>query len=286
MKKKQKERPFAKKSLGQNFLADQNYIRRILEAVNPQGDDTIVEIGAGRGVLTEKLIEKAGKVIAIELDSDLIPILNETFVRNKNYLLIHQDALKINFTELIENTRLNSKKAKLAANLPYYISTAILQHLIEFRESFSEMVLMLQKEVVQRITAQAGNSERGYLTVLIEAYFNSEKLFDVPPNAFRPAPKVQSSVLRLTPKLPGQNKIKEEFFKKLVSIGFRQKRKTLLNNLKNEAEFFANKNIGEILEEANISPNLRAEDLSLEHWFNLLNFLENSMKKHPQRSAK
>lgn len=273
MKKPRREKPFAKKSLGQNFLVDPNYIRKIIEAVNPQSDEIIIEIGAGRGALTEKIIVKAAKVIAIELDNDLIPILNETFGENENYLLIHQDALKIDFKDLIEKNSSNSKKAKLAANLPYYISTAILQHLIEFRESFSELILMLQKEVVERITAKAGNRERGFLTVLIEAYFKSEKLFDVPPNAFRPAPKVQSSVMRLEPKNNARKLKDDSFFKKLISEGFRQKRKTLLNNLKNSEEISGEKNIVEIIEKAGINPKNRAEDLTFEDWCNLADLL-------------
>lgn len=266
MENRRKNKPFAKKSLGQNFLIDPNYIKKIVNAVNPQIDEIIIEIGAGRGALTENLIEKAGKVIAIELDTDLIPVLNETFGKEENYLLIHQDALKVNFKELIgENSR-----AKLAANLPYYISTAILQHLISYRESFSELILMLQKEVVERITAEAGNKERGFLTVLIEAYFETEKLFDVPPNAFRPAPKVWSSVIRLVPKILEKNLSEnKKLFRDLISCGFAQKRKTIFNNLKNAGEILYNKDLSAILLENEIDPKRRAETLTIDEWLKL-----------------
>jgi 16S rRNA (adenine1518-N6/adenine1519-N6)-dimethyltransferase len=270
MAKKRQNKPFAKKSLGQNFLVDQNYTRKILEAVNPQIDELIIEIGAGRGALTESLLEKAGKVIAVELDDDLIPLLNETFGKYENFLLIHKDALQVNFSELVENNRLDSKKAKLAANLPYYISTAILQHLINYRESFSEMILMLQKEVVERITAEAGNKERGFLTVLIEAYFETNKLFDVPPNAFRPAPNIWSSVIRLVPKTIDEKLSKnEKLFKDLISTGFAQKRKTIYNNLKNAGEILYKKDLSQILSENGIDPKRRAETLTIDEWLDL-----------------
>ncbi|MDQ6788067.1 MAG: 16S rRNA (adenine(1518)-N(6)/adenine(1519)-N(6))-dimethyltransferase RsmA, partial [Acidobacteriota bacterium] len=189
-------KPFAKKSFGQNFLVDQNYIDKIIGALNPQKGETIIEIGAGRGALTEKLVESGAKIIAIELDRDLIPLLKNKFGACENFELVEADALKFNFHELTK-AKDQKPKTKLVANLPYYISTAILQRLIEQREAFSEMILMFQREVVERITAQAGNSERGFLTVLVEAYLTTEKLFDVPPAAFRPAPKVQSAVVRL-----------------------------------------------------------------------------------------
>jgi 16S rRNA (adenine1518-N6/adenine1519-N6)-dimethyltransferase len=270
MTKKRPNKPFAKKSLGQNFLVDPNLIRKILEAVNPKSDELIIEIGAGRGALTENLLEKAGKVIAVELDDDLIPVLNQTFGNYENYLLIHENALKINFSELVESNNEFTKKAKLAANLPYYISTAILQHLIDYRESFSEMVVMLQREVVERITAEAGNKERGFLTVLIEAYFETEKLFDVPPNAFRPAPKIWSSVIRLVPKTTGKNLSEnEKLFRDLLSLGFAQKRKTIYNNLKNAGEILYKKDLTEILLENEIDRKRRAETLTIDEWLKL-----------------
>ncbi len=275
-------KPFAKKSLGQNFLVDQNIINKIIFTLNPNKDETIIEIGAGRGALTEKLVERAGKVIAVEIDRDLIPILRDEFKDADNFQLIEQNALEINFQNLLALLS-PAHKTKIVANLPYYISTAILQHLIQSRHSFSEMVLMLQKEVVERITAEAGNKERGYLTVLIEAYFQTEKLFDVPPNAFRPVPKVTSSVMRLITKEFIENKlIDEKLFREIVSLGFMQKRKTILNNLKNatgDLQIIIEKfsSLEELLKKAGIEPKRRAETLLLDEWIELTGVLSKNI---------
>ena len=270
-------KPFAKKSFGQNFLVDKNYIDKIIKALNLQAGESVVEIGAGRGALTEKLVESGARVVAIELDRDLIPLLKEKFSENENFSLIEHDALKINFAELFprpenEDTK---TKAKLVANLPYYISTAILQKLIEQRESFSEMILMFQREVVERITAEPGNRERGFLTVLVEAYLRAEKLFDVPPAAFRPAPKIWSAVARLTPKetVGIEN---EKLFREIVSAGFAQRRKTILNNLKNSPDRLKEKidDAEKLLNNAEIDAQRRAETLTPEEWKRILEVLD------------
>jgi 16S rRNA (adenine1518-N6/adenine1519-N6)-dimethyltransferase len=262
-------KPFAKKSFGQNFLSDQNYIDKIIRSLDLQPDDLVVEIGAGRGALTEKLIESGSTVAAIELDRDLIPLLKEKFGQNNNFSLVEDDALKINFAELIRQTKLEaqSPKTKLAANLPYYISTAILQRLIEQRDCFSVMILMFQREVVERITAKPGNKERGFLTVLVEAYLEAEKLFDVPPTAFRPAPKIWSAVARLVPKQNAGIE-NEKLFREIVSAGFAQRRKTILNNLKNAPQNLKEK-IGDaenLLNKSQIDLQRRAETLTVAEW--------------------
>lgn len=277
MKSRQPEKKFAKKSFGQNFLTDQNYIRKIVSALNPQKDETIVEIGAGRGALTEMLVESGARVFAIELDRDLIPLLQEKFGNFENFNLIQQDALKIDFAQLNENPKSkaqNPKSLKLVANLPYYISTAILQKLIEQRACFSEMILMFQREVVERITAGAGISERGFLSVLSQAYLDAEKLFDVPPNAFRPAPKIWSSVVRLKPKENVEIE-REDVFRELISAGFAQRRKTILNNLKNAPLDLKEKinDAERLLEICEIDSKRRAETLTLEEWKRILKTL-------------
>jgi 16S rRNA (adenine1518-N6/adenine1519-N6)-dimethyltransferase len=234
-----------------------------------QPEDLVVEIGAGRGALTEKLIESGSTVAAIELDRDLIPLLKEKFGQNNNFSLVENDALKIDFAELIRQTKLEaqSPKTKLAANLPYYISTAILQRLIEQRDCFSVMILMFQREVVERITAKPGNKERGFLTVLVEAYLEAEKLFDVPPTAFRPAPKIWSAVARLVPKQNAGIE-NEKLFREIVSAGFAQRRKTILNNLKNAPQNLKEK-IGDaenLLNKSQIDLQRRAETLTVAEW--------------------
>ena len=259
---------FAKKSFGQNFLVDPNFISKIIAALNPHQNEDIIEIGPGRGALTEKILESDANLTAIELDKDLIPILKNQFSTFENFHLLQDDALKIDYSAIV--TQNPTLKIKLIGNLPYNISTAILQHLTQYNKEFEFLVLMLQREVVERITAEAGNKERGFLTVLIEAYFETVKLFDVPPNAFSPVPKVWSSIVRLTPKKTGENLLKNsELFRKLISIGFAQKRKTIFNNLKNGGEILYNKDLTEILLENEIDPKRRAETLTIDEWLDL-----------------
>ena len=258
--------PFAKRSLGQNFLVDHGYIQKIVDAARLTSEHTVIEIGPGRGALTAKLIDTGAHVIAIELDSELIPILEKQFREYDNFELIKADVLQTDLSIFATE----GQKLKLVANLPYYISTAVLQHLIEYRQHFSDMVLMFQREVVDRIIANPGNSDRGFLTVLVEAFVSVEKLFDVPPNAFRPAPKIWSSVVRLTPKdvnsvLTG----KEKKFEALISAAFQQKRKTILNNLKAGAGQLTISEPTELLSEADIEPIRRAETLTPEEWIRL-----------------
>jgi len=218
------------KRLGQNFLKNPQVINRIIEALDPKPDETVIEIGPGLGALTAHLIERAGRVIAVEFDRNLAPMLRERFAEHDNLRVLQQDALQTDFCSEI----LPARTVRLVANLPYNISTAIVQRLIAQRNCISEMVVMLQREVVERIQAPPGSSERGYLSVLVEAYCESEKLFDVAPGAFHPRPKVWSSVVRLSfrPQI-GFNVQNEELFRAIVSAGFMQKRKTILNNLRN-----------------------------------------------------
>lgn len=256
---------FAKKSLGQNFLVDPNYIRKIIDALDIKESDTVIEIGPGRGAITERLVESGASVIAIELDRDLVPVLRDTFAGNLNFSIIEADATTIDFESLVKDQRPKAKDQKqtpkLVANLPYYISTPILQHLSAQRHLFERLVLMFQKEVVDRITAKPGDSDRGFLTVLIEVAFEVEKLFDVPPNAFHPVPKVTSSVARFRPKPSPVDD--EKAFRDLISAGFAHKRKTILNNLR--STYPSSK---ERLERAGIDPQRRAETLTLAEWLN------------------
>lgn len=260
----------AKKSLGQNFLVDEGVVKRIVRAVAPRADETIVEIGPGHGALTARLLEKAGRLISIEFDRDLVPALRERFGRRENFELIEGDALVQDVCALVSPAR----RARVVANLPYYISTAILQRLIEQRHCLTEMVLMLQREVVERITAPPGSSERGFLSVLVEAHCEAEKLFDVAPVAFRPVPKVWSTVVRLSVRSTVPAELKDEaLFWRVASAGFAQRRKTILNNLRAAAQLHErieqSGGIQEVLAVAGIEPQRRAETLSLEEWAQL-----------------
>lgn len=267
---------FPKKRFGQHFLTDQNVINRIVTALDPRPDETIVEIGPGKGALTSLLVQSGASVVAVELDRRLIPMLQEQFRTHHNLRLIESDALTVDLCNAI----LPATQARLVANLPYNISTAILQRLIEQRKCLTEMVLMLQREVVDRMTAAPGSSERGYLSVLTEAYTEIEKLFDVAPRSFRPRPKVWSSVVRarFRRQLPFEIR-SEDLFWNIVSAGFAQRRKTILNNLRNAAE-----PLSELLERhggtsivlcrAEIELSRRAETLTLKEWGRIVRVLE------------
>jgi 16S rRNA (adenine1518-N6/adenine1519-N6)-dimethyltransferase len=263
----------SKRRFGQNFLVDQGVVDRIVNAVSPRADETIIEIGAGRGALTARLLERTGRLVAIEFDRDLVPALREKFSGASSLVLLEADALATDFCAAIEP----AKRARVVANLPYNIATAVLQRLIEQRHCLSELTLMLQREVVDRITAGAGSTERGYLSVLVDAYCEAEQLFDVAPQAFRPVPKVWSTVvnLRIRPKIAVEVK-DENLLWQVVSAGFAQRRKTILNNLRD-----APPNLQELLKkrggasivlcEASIPPLRRAETFTLEEWGLLVN---------------
>jgi 16S rRNA (adenine1518-N6/adenine1519-N6)-dimethyltransferase len=264
------------KSLGQNFLINEGVVRRIIEELAPTSDETIIEIGSGRGALTSQLLEKAGVVVAVEFDRNLIPLLQQTFATRENFNLLAADALAVDFCSVIQP----APHARVVANLPYNIATAILQRLIAQRSCIREMVLMLQKEVVDRLVAPPGSKERGYISVFVEAYCEPEKLFDVAPGSFRPAPKVWSSVIRLRLKQQAALPENEDLLWKLVGAGFAQRRKTILNNLRGTPPELlelikAHGGASIILCQAEIELHRRAETLTLDEWVRLARTLSN-----------
>ncbi|HKP70744.1 MAG TPA: 16S rRNA (adenine(1518)-N(6)/adenine(1519)-N(6))-dimethyltransferase RsmA, partial [Pyrinomonadaceae bacterium] len=254
MQNKSRPQPFAKRSLGQNFLVDQGVVNRILDAFAAGKDDAVLEIGPGRGALTEGLVKSAGRVYVIEFDNNLAARLRERFAEAGAFTVIEDDVLKIEFREISSGGRL-----RLISNLPYNISTVVLQKLFDYRDVFSDCVLMFQKEVAERITAKPGTKDRGYLSVLTEVYFNVTRLFDVAPGAFHPPPKIWSSVVRLIPTDTVIDRPVE--FSKLVAAGFAQKRKTIANNLKTFSPSY-----GAALDKAMIDGSRRAETLTLDEW--------------------
>jgi len=268
--------PYPSKRLGQHFLRDQRTIQRIIEALAPKSDETIVEIGPGTGALTTSLVERAGRIIAVEFDGKLAPLLNERFGSFTNFKLLMADALTVDFCAEI----LPARSARLVANLPYNISTAILQKLIAQRACFEEMVLMLQREVVERVLAPPGTTDRGFISVLVEAYCEAEKLFDVAPGAFRPPPKVWSSVIRVKfrPRI-NADVADEALLWNTVSAGFAQKRKTILNNLRNtsgrlQETLKRNGGASIVLCKAQIELQRRAETLTVEEWSRIVQAME------------
>ena len=268
--------PYPSKRLGQHFLRDQRTIQRIIDALAPNVDETILEIGPGTGALTSELVKRAGRVIAIEFDNKLTPLLTERFSDFPNFKLVMADALTTDFCGEI----LPARSARLVANLPYNISTAILQKLISQRECLDEMVLMLQREVVERVLAPAGTTDRGYISVLVEAYCETEKLFDVAPGAFRPPPKVWSSVMRLKfrPRI-NADVADQNLLWETVSAGFAQKRKTILNNLRHASgrlQDVLKRNGGAsiVLCKANVELQRRAETLTIEEWSRIVRSMQ------------
>jgi 16S rRNA (adenine1518-N6/adenine1519-N6)-dimethyltransferase len=260
--------PYPSKRLGQHFLRDQRTIQRIIDALAPNASETIIEIGPGTGALTSELVKRGARVVAVEFDNKLTPLLTERFSDFPNFKLVMADALTTDFCAAI----LPARSARLVANLPYNISTAILQKLIAQRECLDEMVLMLQREVVERVLAPPGTTDRGFISVLVEAYCETEKLFDVAPGSFRPPPKVWSSVMRLKfrPQINAES-TDETLLWEVVSAGFAQKRKTMLNNLRHTTgrlQDVLKRNGGAsiVLCKANVDLQRRAETLTLEEW--------------------
>ncbi|MET0623392.1 MAG: 16S rRNA (adenine(1518)-N(6)/adenine(1519)-N(6))-dimethyltransferase RsmA [Pyrinomonadaceae bacterium] len=269
--------PRAKKSLGQNFLVDETQARRVVGAVAPRAGETVIEIGPGRGALTSLLVESGARVVAVEFDRELAALLRGRFAGRDNFALVEADALGVDFCRAIEP----AASARVVANLPYNISTAILQRLVAQRACVPEMILMLQREVVERVAAPPGSHERGYLTVLVEAFFDAKPLFDVPPEAFRPVPKVWSTVARLRVHEGPAADFDEGLFHRIVGTGFAQKRKTILNNLRSAPEDL--RALAELaggpealLGDAGIDPRRRAEALTLAEWAALTKTFQNA----------
>jgi len=246
----------ARKRFGQNFLHDQNIIDKIIRAVNPKSSQNVIEIGPGQGALTYPLLQTLGHLNAVEIDRDLIKILNQQSTKYGELTIHEGDALKFNFSQLID-TKDKDNKLRLVGNLPYNISTPIIFHLLEFIDTIHDMHFMLQKEVVERMAAEPNSKTYGRLSIMLQWYCDVEYLFDIPPGAFNPPPKVTSSLVRLIPKTKSLAILKDsQQFARLVNKAFQQRRKTLRNILKNYLKEDQIKSLG-------ISPTARPETLSL-----------------------
>ena len=242
----------AKRRFGQNFLVDRGVVNRIIEAVSPRPDETIVEIGPGRGALTARLVETSGRLVAIEFDRELVPQLRAQFAGSSNLTLVEADALTVDFCQVIQP----AESSRVVANLPYNIATAILQRLIEQRHCLKDMTLMLQREVVDRIVAPPGGDAYGRLTVMLAPWVHAERLFEIGPGAFQPPPKVWSAVVRLTV-LPQPAFEISTHFGAVVAAAFSHRRKTLRNALKDIVT-------REQIEACGIDPGMRPETLAPE----------------------
>lgn len=262
-----------KKSLGQNFLVDPNAAGMIIDAAMLTKSDRVVEIGPGHGVLTGQLAARAGSVTAIELDVRLYDKLRAEFGGLCNLDIVHADALKFEYDSLPDTV-------KVVANLPYYISTPIITRLIGARERISLMVLMLQREVAERISAGPGGKEYGYLSVMVQLYAKAETLFTVPASSFNPPPKVESAVLRLT-LLPEPAAACKDYalFEKVVSAAFSQRRKTLANSLRSSG-LFGPEAIA-ALKETGFDTTRRAETLSVAEFASITGVLAGFLLQSP-----
>lgn len=283
----------AKKRFGQHFLVNAGIARRIVNCVSPRPEDVIIEIGAGAGALTRLLVERSGYTVAIELDGELARELKARLER-PNLSIIEADALKLDW-EWLKESAVNSwmelsrsaaarARIRVVANLPYYISTPIVEKLLKHRDRMHDMTLMLQSEVVDRIASGPGSRQYGYLSVLVQLYCHVEKLFEVPPQAFRPAPRVRSAVVRLTLREREPNQIEDhERFFAVVRAAFAKRRKTILNSMK-ASGIAPEAQIERALKLAGVAPQRRAEELSLDEFARLANsFIMNPRARNYER---
>ncbi|WP_433944851.1 16S rRNA (adenine(1518)-N(6)/adenine(1519)-N(6))-dimethyltransferase RsmA [Paenibacillus sp. SN-8-1] len=264
-----------KKSLGQNFLIDQNILSKIVGAAELDETKGALEIGPGIGALTQKLAETAGKVTAVEIDQRLIPILEEVLEPYSHIKVVHGDVLKLDLRSLIETEYAGLTGVSVVANLPYYVTTPIIMKLLEEHLPLENIVVMIQKEVAERMAAAPGGKEYGSLSIAVQYYCEPELVCIVPHTVFIPQPNVDSAVIRLKVRKEPPVQVDDEgFFFGVVQASFAQRRKTISNNLK--TRFFANEGREELerlLQEAEIVPSRRAETLSLDEFAKLSNVL-------------
>lgn len=254
-----------KKKFGQNFLTDQNILTKITETAGLTKETNVIEIGPGIGSLTQYLLESSAEVMAFEIDKSLIPILEETLLNYNNFQLVSADILKVDLNEYIQKFEHPDYPLKVVANLPYYITTPILMHLINSKIPFDEFVVMMQKEVADRIAAKPGNKEYGGLSIAVQYYMEAEVAFTVSRTVFVPAPNVDSAILKMVRREKPLVEVKDEdWLFKVVKIAFAHRRKTLINNLMQGFGKEAKPEIEKILLKIEIAPSIRAEVLSIQ----------------------
>ncbi len=258
----------ANKKLGQNFLIDEEVIQTIADTGELSNKDLVIEIGPGLGTLTQKLLQKAGKVICIELDDRMLNVLKERFFLYKNFEIINQDILKVDLQKLIdENKKEGYENVKIIANLPYYITTPIIMKLLEEKLSIHSITVMIQKEVADRLTAIPGKKDTGAITYTVYYYAEAEKILTVPNTSFIPEPEVESEVIKLNIRKEPPVKVKdEEKMFNIIKIAFMQRRKTLLNAISNSNIGITKEKIELVLQELGINPQIRGEALTLEQF--------------------
>ena len=266
----------ANKSLGQNFLISGEVVRTIIESSQIKKEDLVIEIGPGLGTLTKFLLEKAGKVICIELDKKMVNILEDRFSLYENFELLNQDVLKVDLKKLIENERKNAtiQNVKIVANLPYYITTPIIMKLLEEELPLDSITVMIQKEVADRLIAIPGEKETGAITYSVSYYAQAQGILEVSNDSFIPEPEVISKVIKLNIRKEPIVKVeKKEAMFKIIKCAFMQRRKTLLNALVNTKIFTSKEEGMQILEKLGINKSIRPEKLKLEDYAEIANYL-------------
>ena len=262
----------ANKSLGQNFLIDENVILDAIKESDIGKNDLVIEIGPGLGTFTNELVKKAKKVICVELDKRMIEILHDRFKLFDNIEIINEDILKIDIDKIIEDN--NELNVKVVGNLPYYITTPIIMKLLEGRAKFKSITVMVQKEVADRLCAKTGTRDAGAITYAVEYFAKARKLFTVPHTSFIPAPNVESEMIILEVRDELNDKVKdEEKLFKIIKYAFMQRRKTLLNALQNTEVCSDKTKLKEILEKLKIDEKVRGEALTLDEFIEISNLL-------------
>ncbi len=262
------------KKYGQNFLIDSHVLEKIMDAAETGKDDCVVEIGPGIGTMTQYLAERAGEVVAVEIDKNLIPILTETLADYKNVSIINEDILKVDLNRIVEEKN-GGRPVKIVANLPYYITTPIIMGLFENHVPVKSITVMVQKEVADRMQVGPGTKDYGALSLAVQYYAKPEIVAIVPPNCFIPRPNVASAVIRLTchEKKPVEVKDEKGMFA-LIRASFNQRRKTLANSLSNAQNLsLTREQVTEALESMQLSPTIRGEALTLEQFAALADIL-------------
>lgn len=266
-----------KKSFGQNFLTDTNILQKIVDTAEIDDQVNVIEIGPGIGALTEFLAERAAQVMAFEIDHRLVPILADTLRDFDNVTVVNEDILKVDLAQHIQNFKNPDLPIKVVANLPYYITTPILMHLIESGIPFSEFVVMMQKEVADRISAKPDTKAYGSLSIAVQYYMTAKVAFIVPRTVFVPAPNVDSAILKMVRRPEPAVAVEDEkFFFKVSKASFTHRRKTLWNNLTGyfgKTDEIKDK-LTKALDQAGLSPSVRGEALGLEEFASLADALK------------
>lgn len=262
------------KKFGQNFLIDTSVLERIMDAADITKEDCVLEIGPGIGTMTQYLAERAGEVVAVEIDKALIPILEDTLSAYDNVTVINADILKLDIAQIVEEKN-GGKPIKVVANLPYYITTPIIMGLFESHVPLKSITIMVQKEVADRMQVGPGTKDYGALSLAVQYYAKPEIVANVPPNCFIPRPNVGSAVIRLTRYEEPPVQVKDEkLMFALIRASFNQRRKTLINGLGNASGLKVTKEqAAEALERMGLSPTVRGETLTLEQFAELSNLL-------------